>query len=149
MLYMAGGGRISASTAPSSPTRRSRTSSAHLKSQGVPDYLDAITDEDDRRAAASTPAPAALDESNDLYDQAVAVVLRDHKASTSYIQRRLSIGYNRAASLIERWSRRASSAPPTTPASARSWSARTPPERPCLVTNAALYLLAAGLRRFP
>ena len=43
-----------------------------------------------------------LEESNDLYDQAVAVVLRDRKASTSYIQRRLSIGYNRAASLIER-----------------------------------------------
>ena len=43
-----------------------------------------------------------LDESNDLYDQAVAIVLRDRKASTSYIQRRLSIGYNRAASLIER-----------------------------------------------
>ena len=43
-----------------------------------------------------------LENSNDLYDQAVAVVLRDRKASTSYIQRRLSIGYNRAASLIER-----------------------------------------------
>jgi len=41
-------------------------------------------------------------ESNDLYDQAVAVVTRDRKASTSYIQRRLQIGYNRAASLIER-----------------------------------------------
>ena len=42
------------------------------------------------------------EESNDLYDKAVAVVLRDRKASTSYIQRRLAIGYNRAASLIER-----------------------------------------------
>ena len=41
-------------------------------------------------------------ESADLYDQAVAVVTRDRKASTSYIQRRLQIGYNRAASLIER-----------------------------------------------
>jgi S-DNA-T family DNA segregation ATPase FtsK/SpoIIIE len=41
-------------------------------------------------------------EGNDLYDKAVAIVLRDKKASTSYIQRRLSIGYNRAASLIER-----------------------------------------------
>jgi S-DNA-T family DNA segregation ATPase FtsK/SpoIIIE len=40
--------------------------------------------------------------SNDLYDQAVAVVTRDRKASTSYVQRRLQIGYNRAASLIER-----------------------------------------------
>jgi S-DNA-T family DNA segregation ATPase FtsK/SpoIIIE len=38
----------------------------------------------------------------DLYDKAVAIVLRDRKASTSYLQRRLSIGYNRAASLMER-----------------------------------------------
>jgi S-DNA-T family DNA segregation ATPase FtsK/SpoIIIE len=43
--------------------------------------------------------------SNDLYDQAVAVVTRDRKASTSYIQRRLQIGYNRAASLMERMER--------------------------------------------
>jgi S-DNA-T family DNA segregation ATPase FtsK/SpoIIIE len=42
------------------------------------------------------------EESNDLYDRAVAIVLRDRKASTSYIQRRLAIGYNRAASIIER-----------------------------------------------
>ena len=41
-------------------------------------------------------------EGGDLYDQAVKVVLRDKKSSTSYIQRRLQIGYNRAASLIER-----------------------------------------------
>ena len=43
-----------------------------------------------------------LGESDDPYDQAVAIVLRDGKASTSYVQRRLGIGYNRAASLIER-----------------------------------------------
>jgi S-DNA-T family DNA segregation ATPase FtsK/SpoIIIE len=42
------------------------------------------------------------EESGDLYDKAVAIVLRDKKASTSYIQRRMAIGYNRAASLIER-----------------------------------------------
>ena len=41
-------------------------------------------------------------ESNDLYQQAVQIVVRDRKASTSYIQRRLQIGYNRAASLMER-----------------------------------------------
>ncbi len=53
-------------------------------------------------AATVRPARSNLSESNDLYDQAVAVVLRDSKVSTSYIQRRLGIGYNRAASLIER-----------------------------------------------
>ncbi len=44
----------------------------------------------------------AADDGNDLYDKAVKVVLRDKKCSTSYIQRRLGIGYNRAASLVER-----------------------------------------------
>ena len=47
-------------------------------------------------------ASAMGSETGDLYDQAVAVVMRDRKASTSYVQRRLGIGYNRAASLIER-----------------------------------------------
>ena len=46
-----------------------------------------------------------VDAEADLYDQAVAIVLRDGKASTSYVQRRLSIGYNRAASIIERMER--------------------------------------------
>ena len=70
----------------------------------MPQYLEAVTEEDDEDEGGSG-APAgtdALAESNDLYDQAVAVVLRDRKVSTSYIQRRLGIGYNRAASLIER-----------------------------------------------
>jgi S-DNA-T family DNA segregation ATPase FtsK/SpoIIIE len=75
---------------------------AHLKSQGVPDYLDSITDEEEDEGNGFEAMAGGLEESNDLYDQAVAVVLRDRKASTSYIQRRLSIGYNRAASLIER-----------------------------------------------
>ena len=68
----------------------------------MPDYLDSITDEEDEEGGGLEAIAGGLDESNDLYDQAVAVVLRDRKASTSYIQRRLSIGYNRAASLIER-----------------------------------------------
>jgi S-DNA-T family DNA segregation ATPase FtsK/SpoIIIE len=68
----------------------------------VPDYLEAITDESEDEGGAFEGMAGGLEESNDLYDQAVAVVLRDRKASTSYIQRRLSIGYNRAASLIER-----------------------------------------------
>ena len=42
------------------------------------------------------------EDGDDVYDQAVKVVLRDKKCSTSYIQRRLGIGYNRAASLVER-----------------------------------------------
>lgn len=76
-----------------------------MKTQGRPDYLDSITEDDGETAEDGGDAGAGLvsgEESNDLYDKAVAVVLRDRKASTSYIQRRLSIGYNRAASLIER-----------------------------------------------
>jgi S-DNA-T family DNA segregation ATPase FtsK/SpoIIIE len=76
-----------------------------LKRQGVPQYLDAITvDEEEERGsdAGGGSGNSNLANSDDPYDQAVAVVLRDGKASTSYIQRRLGIGYNRAASLIER-----------------------------------------------
>jgi S-DNA-T family DNA segregation ATPase FtsK/SpoIIIE len=71
-----------------------------LAAQGEPRYIDGITDgpqsSDDRAASAGGTG------TDDLFDKAVAIVLRDRKASTSYIQRRLSIGYNRAADLIER-----------------------------------------------
>jgi S-DNA-T family DNA segregation ATPase FtsK/SpoIIIE len=74
-----------------------------LRDQGEPQYLDDVTeggDEDD--AGGGGGGEGGLSSGDDLYDQAVAVVTRDRKASTSYIQRRLQIGYNRAASLIER-----------------------------------------------
>ncbi|MGH6922229.1 MAG: DNA translocase FtsK 4TM domain-containing protein [Propylenella sp.] len=102
MLYMAGGGRIQRVHGPFVSDEEVEDIVSHLKSQGVPDYLDSITDEDDEEGGGFDAFSSGLEESNDLYDQAVAVVLRDRKASTSYIQRRLSIGYNRAASLIER-----------------------------------------------
>ncbi|SEQ53726.1 DNA segregation ATPase FtsK/SpoIIIE, S-DNA-T family [Faunimonas pinastri] len=101
MLYMAGGGRIQRVHGPFVSDEEVEEIVAHLKSQGMPDYLDAITDEEMDGGNVEAVADT-LDESNDLYDKAVAVVLRDRKVSTSYIQRRLSIGYNRAASLIER-----------------------------------------------
>jgi S-DNA-T family DNA segregation ATPase FtsK/SpoIIIE len=102
MLYMAGGGRIQRVHGPFVADEEVEDIVAHLKAQGVPDYLEAITDESEDEGGAFEGMAGGLEESNDLYDQAVAVVLRDRKASTSYIQRRLSIGYNRAASLIER-----------------------------------------------
>jgi len=103
MLYMAGGGRIQRVHGPFVSDGEVEEIVRHLKAQGVPDYLDSVTDEEDEDGPVGFEGMAGgLDESNDLYDQAVAVVLRDRKASTSYIQRRLSIGYNRAASLIER-----------------------------------------------
>jgi S-DNA-T family DNA segregation ATPase FtsK/SpoIIIE len=78
----------------------------HLKSQGTPQYLEAVTaaddeDEDGNPIFDATGMGQAGD-ATDLYQQAVQIVMRDKKASTSYIQRRLQIGYNRAASIMER-----------------------------------------------
>jgi S-DNA-T family DNA segregation ATPase FtsK/SpoIIIE len=76
---------------------------AHLKTQGQPEYLDTITVDDEAEAGDEAVSGGGEgEESGDLYDRAVAIVLRDKKCSTSYIQRRLSIGYNKAASLVER-----------------------------------------------
>ncbi len=105
MLYMAGGGRISRVHGPFVSDEEVEKVVRHLKSQGVPQYLEEVTaeepqDEDGNPIFDATAMGAT--EGGDLYQQAVQVVTRDRKASTSYIQRRLQIGYNRAASLIER-----------------------------------------------
>ncbi|RWO57745.1 DNA translocase FtsK [Mesorhizobium sp.] len=108
MLYMAGGGRIQRVHGPFVSDDEVEKIVAHLKLQGVPEYLDAITEDDDEDddepsgKGGSGGGGGNFEESDDPYDQAVAVVLRDGKASTSYIQRRLGIGYNRAASIIEK-----------------------------------------------
>ena len=106
MLYMAGGGRIQRVHGPFVSDDEVEKVVAHLKLQGVPEYLDAITQDDDEDDAEPSGRSGGgggnMEDSEDPYDQAVAVVLRDGKASTSYIQRRLGIGYNRAASIIER-----------------------------------------------
>jgi DNA segregation ATPase FtsK/SpoIIIE, S-DNA-T family len=105
MLYMAGGGRISRIHGPFVSDDEVEKIVRHLKSQGQPQYLDAVTAEDDLEGddgAIFDVTGMGGAESADLYQQAVQVVVRDRKASTSYIQRRLQIGYNRAASLIER-----------------------------------------------
>nr|WP_245304245.1 DNA translocase FtsK [Hoeflea olei] len=103
MLFMAGGGRIQRVHGPFVSDKEVEDIVSYLKTQGVPEYLDAITEDDDEGEGGGGPAGTSnLADSDDPYDQAVAIVLRDGKASTSYIQRRLGIGYNRAASLIER-----------------------------------------------
>ena len=102
MLYMAGGGRIQRVHGPFVDDGEVDKVVNHLKAQGVPQYLDSVTEEQEDEAGAAGGDAGGLSESNDIYDQAVAIVLRDRKVSTSYVQRRLSIGYNRAASLIER-----------------------------------------------
>jgi len=105
MLFMAGGGRINRVHGPFVSDGEVEKVVAHLKSQGCPNYLEDVTREDQ---ADVEDGGAVFDNGSfgsagqDLYDQAVAIVLRDRKASTSYIQRRLQIGYNRAASIMER-----------------------------------------------
>ncbi|TWD53367.1 DNA translocase FtsK [Agrobacterium vitis] len=102
MLYMAGGGRIQRVHGPFVSDNEVEDIVAYLKTQGAPDYLDAVTIDDEDEEGGGPAGTGNLAASDDPYDQAVAVVLRDGKASTSYVQRRLGIGYNRAASLIER-----------------------------------------------
>ena len=105
MLYMAGGGRISRLHAPFVADDEVEKIVAHLKEQGAPEYVDAVTEEADDGGygdAGSSSSGEGGGSGDDLYDQAVAVILRDKKVSTSYVQRRLQIGYNKAASLIER-----------------------------------------------
>jgi S-DNA-T family DNA segregation ATPase FtsK/SpoIIIE len=105
MLYMAGGGRVTRLHGPFVSDQEVEDVARFLREQGEPQYLDEVTaapDEDDDGEGGYGEGGGSGD---DLYDQAVAVVTRDRKASTSYIQRRLQIGYNRAASLIEKMER--------------------------------------------
>jgi S-DNA-T family DNA segregation ATPase FtsK/SpoIIIE len=104
MLYMAGGGRISRVHGPFVSDEEVEKVVRHLKSQGSPEYLEAVTAEEptDEDGAVFDSTGMGSEGGGDLFTQAVAIVKRDRKASTSYIQRRLQIGYNRAASLMER-----------------------------------------------
>jgi len=104
MLYMAGGGRISRVHGPFVSDEEVEKVVRHLKTQGSPEYLEAVTAEEpaDEDGAVFDSSGMGGDAGGDLFSQAVAIVKRDRKASTSYIQRRLQIGYNRAASLMER-----------------------------------------------
>ena len=111
MLHMAGGGRISRVHGPFVSDAEVESVVRHLKTQGRPDYLGTVTeDEGDDEDEDNAPQDAAVfdktgmggDDTDELYDKAVKVVMKDRKCSTSYIQRRLSVGYNRAASLVER-----------------------------------------------
>ncbi len=104
MLYMAGGGRISRVHGPFASDEEVEKVVRHLKTQGAPEYLEAVTAEEpsEEDGAVFDSTGMGGDGGGDLFSQAVAIVKRDRKASTSYIQRRLQIGYNRAASLMER-----------------------------------------------
>nr|CAH7713398.1 unnamed protein product [Callosobruchus chinensis] len=100
MLYMASGGKIIRVHGPFVSDDEVQNIVDHLKTQGEPNYMEEITKEDENSFAESEGE--AEDEENGLYNQAVAIIQRDQKVSTSYIQRQLRIGYNRAANIVER-----------------------------------------------
>ncbi|PRX10839.1 UNVERIFIED_ORG: S-DNA-T family DNA segregation ATPase FtsK/SpoIIIE [Martelella mediterranea] len=108
MLHMKGGGRIARVHGPFVSDYEVEKVVDHLKSQGTPTYLGSVVvdegeeSEEDSAVFDATDMASEGDDTDDLFAKAVKIVQRDKKCSTSYIQRRLSIGYNRAASLVER-----------------------------------------------
>lgn len=108
LLYMAGGGRITRVHGPFVSDQEVEAVVEYLREQGAPNYLDEVTEaseEDEAAAGGGAAISGSAPGENELYDQAVAIVARDRKASTSYLQRCLTIGYNRAAKLIEQMER--------------------------------------------
>lgn len=96
MLYMSGGGRIQRVHGPFASDEDVEAVATFLKSQGQPDYVDGVTDDDGMGEVAS-----GGNESDDLFAQAVDLVRREGRVSISYIQRNFQIGYNKAAKLVE------------------------------------------------
>ncbi|AKK20301.1 DNA translocase FtsK [Candidatus Liberibacter africanus] len=100
MLYMSGGGRIQRVHGPLVSEIEIEKIVQHLKKQGLPEYLNAVTSDADKDE--NNLNPEGTKERSDLYAKAVDLVMENQRCSTSFIQRRLQIGYNRAALLVER-----------------------------------------------
>jgi S-DNA-T family DNA segregation ATPase FtsK/SpoIIIE len=107
MLYMGNGAKITRIHGPFVSDEEVEEIVNHLKSFGPPSYMSGVVDGPDEEAAGDIDTVLGLnaggntDGDDALYDQAVAIVAKDRKCSTSYIQRKLGIGYNKAARLVE------------------------------------------------
>ena len=103
MLYMMGGGRTIRVHGPFVSDREVEEVVAFLREQGEPAYIEEVTEaaDDGEGGLALSGIAGASDGEKGLFDQAVSIVAREGKASTSFLQRHLQIGYNRAAKLIE------------------------------------------------
>lgn len=110
MLYMASGGKIIRIHGPFVSDDEVQSIVAYLKEQGEPNYMEEITKEDENFLEDSDND--MQNEENDLYDRAVSIIQRDQKVSTSYIQRQLRIGYNRAANIVEKMEKEGIVSPP-------------------------------------
>jgi S-DNA-T family DNA segregation ATPase FtsK/SpoIIIE len=108
LLWMASGGKIVRVHGPFVKDEEVERVVSWLKDQGTPQYVEGITDEvegDDPSVADAAFGTSSGDPEEDMYREAVAAVVRDKRPTTSYVQRVLRIGYNRAASMIERMER--------------------------------------------
>ncbi|MDA8586431.1 DNA translocase FtsK 4TM domain-containing protein [Rhodobacteraceae bacterium] len=105
MLYMAGGGKVTRVHGPFVSDEEVEEVVNHLKSFGAPEYVNSVVEGSDDETTSDIDLVLGLGGNSDgedaLYDQAVAIVIKDRKCSTSYIQRKLAIGYNKAARLVE------------------------------------------------
>ncbi|MFC0385451.1 FtsK/SpoIIIE family DNA translocase [Muricoccus vinaceus] len=106
MLHMAGGGRVNRVHGPFVSDEEVERVVEFLREQGEPAYIEEVTETDDDEEGGGASL-ASLDGGGEkgLYEQAVSLVSREGKASTSFVQRHLNIGYNRAAKLIEQMER--------------------------------------------
>jgi len=100
MLYMLAGGKISRVHGPFVSDGEVEKVVNHLRSQAAPSYIESITEEPDTPASAG--GSTGNDKEDEMYDRAVELICREGKASTSFVQRHLQIGYNRAARIVER-----------------------------------------------
>ncbi|MGH1576878.1 DNA translocase FtsK [Planktotalea sp.] len=105
MLYMAGGAKITRCHGPFVSDEEVEEIVNHLKAYGPPNYMSGVVDGPSEESAGNIDTVLGLGGNTDgedaLYDTAVAIVVKDRKCSTSYIQRKLAIGYNKAARLVE------------------------------------------------